>query len=94
MAEEANDELEKLTKGIRETLLAERRAALTPEQADAADTPPAERNEVQRKIMQEIGSSLEVNQEDIAKAAPDDIRREAKKWAQQAIDAEQQDSDH
>ncbi len=90
LAEEANRKLGELTEGIREKLLAERRAALTPEQAEAVDTPRAERTEVQQKIMQEIGASLEINQADIANAVQGDTRKEARKLARQAIEAEEQ----
>ena len=90
LADEANKKLEELAIGIREKLLEDRRSKLTSEQLEAADTDPFERTEVQRTIMSEIGNSLEITQEDIAKAAPSEVRKEAKKWARQAMEAEEQ----
>ena len=84
-AEEALDRLEPLTAGIADRLIEEKRANLSDEERAVLDIPPSEQDRKQSDLARQAVDKLEVTPEEIAAAAPEDVREEAKKLAQTIV---------
>ena len=81
----AEEGLEELCGGIREEIIAERRANLPEEQREALDTLPPERTQEQRDLAVQAANSLVVNFGDIADRAPTDVRNQALALAKRGL---------
>ena len=79
-------QLEQITAGVREKLLAEREASLSAEQKAALEIPALERTEEQYTLASEAEETLAITPADIAEAAPADVRSKARQLAAKAID--------
>ncbi|MFW6124747.1 MAG: hypothetical protein ACOC46_01255, partial [Pirellulales bacterium] len=88
-AEQLIAQLEEMAPGVRERLLAEKRAALPENQREALDTPPAERDEKQHQLARDAEDALETTHLDVAEALTGRKRREAEKRAKEAMELEQ-----
>lgn len=82
------DQLDALKPGLREELVAEKRAALTDQQREAIDTPMLERTSQQNALAAEAEPKLEVTHEDVAQQIEGEKRAEAIELAKQLAEAE------
>ena len=90
LAEEAGADLAKLTEGIEAKLVEERRAQLSPEQVAAMQLSYGERTPEQNQLVYQAEQSLQVRPIDIANAAPDNLRQEAKRLARIVMESLEQ----
>jgi tetratricopeptide (TPR) repeat protein len=86
-AERLAADLEKLLPGRFKALEEAKRAAVTPEQKAALDTPPIDRSEAQQKLAAEAESGLQVTWPMVVREAPADVRDKAQDLARQYIEA-------
>jgi len=86
-AERLAADLEKLLAGRFKALEDAKRAALTPEQKAAIDTPPIDRSEAQQKLAAEAESALQVTWPMVVREAPADVRDKAQTLLRQYIEA-------
>lgn len=80
-------DLEKLLPGRFKALEEAKRAAVTPEQKAALDTPPIDRSEAQQKLVAEAESGLQVTWQMVVREAPADVRDKAQDLARQYVEA-------
>lgn len=85
-ADELKEQLDKLVAGVREKLLAEKRASLTPAERAAHDTPEADRTSEQQQAFANSQAKVEVTHMDVAEHAPPEIKERAKRLATQIVD--------
>lgn len=81
-AESALRSLQSITTGIEERLIEEKRANLTDEERAVLDIPQSERDRKQSDLARQVTEKLMLSPEEIAAAAPEDVRAEATKFAQ------------
>ncbi len=86
-ADRVAGELEALLPGQFKAAGEAKRAALTPEQKQALDTPPIDRSETQQKLAAEAEAALQVTWPMVARDAPADARDKAKELARQYAEA-------
>ena len=86
-AERLAADLEKLLPGRFKALEEAKRAAATPEQKAALDTPPIDRSEAQQKLAAEAESGLQVTWPMVVREAPADVRDKAQDLGRQYIEA-------
>ena len=86
-AERLAADLEKLLPGRFKALEEAKRAAVTPEQKAALDTPPIDRSEAQQKLAAEAESGLQVTWPMVVREAPADVRDKAQDLGRQYIEA-------
>jgi tetratricopeptide (TPR) repeat protein len=86
-AERLAADLEKLLPGRFKALEEAKRAAVTPEQKAALDTPPIDRSEAQQKLAAEAESGLQVTWPMVVREAPADVRDKAQDLTRQYIEA-------
>ncbi|MCX7412475.1 MAG: hypothetical protein NTW36_03405 [Planctomycetia bacterium] len=86
-AERLAADLEKLLPGRFKALEEAKRAAITPEQKAALDTPPIDRSEAQQKLAAEAESGLQVTWPMVVREVPADVRDKAQDLARQYIEA-------
>ena len=86
-AERLAADLEKLLPGRFKALEEAKRAAVTPDQKAALDTPPIDRSEAQQKLAAEAESGLQVTWPMVVREAPADVRDKAQDLARQYIEA-------
>jgi tetratricopeptide (TPR) repeat protein len=86
-AERLAADLEKLLPGRFKALEEAKRAAVTPDQKAALDTPPIDRSEAQQKLAAEAESGLQVTWPMVVREAPADVRDKAQDLGRQYIEA-------
>ena len=90
IAKEKVAQLEKMQPGLREKMIAEKKAALTAAQRLALDTPAAQRTAKQNQLAGEAGEAIKVAHDEVARriSGPPEKRDAAKKLANEARDHE------
>jgi hypothetical protein len=88
LAKQKLAELEKMQPGLRDKIIAEKKAALPPAQRLALDTPAAERNGTQFKLAAEAAEAIRVTHDEIARRMPLQKRDAAKRLAKEAMQHE------
>jgi hypothetical protein len=88
-ADRVAGELEALLPGQFKAAGEAKRAALTPEQKQALDTPPIDRSETQQKLAAEADAALQVTWPMVAREAPADARDKARELARQYVEAKE-----
>jgi len=88
-AKQLAEKLDALQPGLREKIIAEKRAALTDQQREAVDRAPSERKAKQHQLAREAEELLETTHQEVARRIKGPRRREALKLAEQAAENEQ-----
>ncbi|NBW95261.1 MAG: hypothetical protein EBR28_00655 [Planctomycetia bacterium] len=86
-AQKLAEELEALVPGKFKELEERQRAALTPDQRAALDTPPLDRTEAQQRAAAEAGAALTVTWPMVAREAPAAVRERARDLARRYLEA-------
>ena len=88
-AAELVEQLGQMAPGVREEIIAEKRAALPKNQREALDTPPAKRDEKQHQLAYDAEAALETTHLEVAQRLTGLKKRDAVKIAERAMELEQ-----